>query len=138
MSGEDRARPVRGFTLVEILIVIGIIGALAALVAPVGLRQVESARAREEEAMVRGSIEFWVSDAFISGRRARITADGRSLSVSFQERGKSELKLDLNHLFFTPGRVIEVNSNGVASPSTLEFVASGRRGQIDLNRWQSR
>ncbi len=126
-----------GFTLVELLIVIGIVGALSALVVPVGLKQIESARARQEEAMVRGSLEAWVSDAFISGRAVRITANGRSLIVSFAGDDQAKVDMPLDYLFFHPFRTVEVNENGVANPSTLEFSVAGRNESINLNRWQT-
>ena len=47
---------VGGFTLVELLIILAIVGTLVALVAPLGVRQIERTRAEEESLILERAL----------------------------------------------------------------------------------
>lgn len=128
-----RGRIVTGFTLIELLVVLAILGMLVALVAPLGVRQVERARAQEEWLVLQRTVEGLAFRAFAEGRSVRL--DARGTALKWQLGAQPEKTLVLQHLFFDPGQTVRIDEHGVASPGALELRQDGRPRSIDLNRW---
>ena len=125
-----------GFTLIELLIVIGIVGLTASLVAPVGLKQVERARADAEWLTLSRTVTGLAFRAFAQGRSIDISADGTRLSWSASSGVTGELELE--RVFFPPGQRIFVTRNGVAAPSELRAAVAGEERILKLNAWLER
>ena len=123
----------RGFTLVELLVVLAIVSLLASLVTPMVGQQLDRARAQEEWLIVQRTIESLSFRAFAEGRGVTIEADGKSLSWQFAGRTQEVLRLE--HLFFEPAQRIEINSNGLASSEELVVAQRGRPRRLILNQW---
>jgi len=125
-----------GFTLIELLIVIGIVGLTASLVAPVGLKQVERARADAEWLTLSRTMTGLSFRAFAQGRSLDIAADGTRLAWQASSGAKGELVLE--RVFFPPGQRIRVTRNGVAEPGQLHAAVSGEDRVLKLNGWLER
>ena len=69
-----------GFTLIEILLVVLLTSILAALVAPLGIVQVEKARAQSEWLTLDREIGRLSLDAFLRGDFVTIYAAGKRLA----------------------------------------------------------
>jgi prepilin-type N-terminal cleavage/methylation domain-containing protein len=123
----------RGFTLVELLVVLSIVGLLSALVAPSVGKQWDRARAQEEWLVVQRTVEGLSFRAFTEGRGVTILARGKSLEWTFSGRTVESLRLD--YLFFHPQQTIEINSNGVASADDLQVRQADRVRILKLNQW---
>jgi prepilin-type N-terminal cleavage/methylation domain-containing protein len=121
-----------GFTLVELLIVITIVGLLGSLVGPYGAKLFDRARAQEE----RVEIERWIHrlsmDAFMNGWST--TVDGQGSRIAWSIDGRETGLKDLRFSFIEPGTTISISRNGIAQPGTLVIVQSGRSFAIDLNK----
>lgn len=122
-----------GFTLIELLIVIGIVGLTASLVAPVGLKQVERARADAEWLTLSRTMNGLAFRAFAQGRSLDIAADGTRIAWEASSGVKGELVLD--RVFFPPGQRIRVTRNGVAEPDLLRAAVAGQDRVLKLNSW---
>ena len=69
----------RGFTLIEILLVVVLMSVLIALVAPLGIQQVEKARAQAEWLTLDREIGRLSLDAFIRSDFVTLYAAGKQL-----------------------------------------------------------
>ena len=125
--------PVNGFTLVELLIVFSIVGLLVALVAPMGVRQMDKARAQEEWLVLDRTIESLAFRAFAEGRAVTLEARGKELE--WQVGAEPPRSLVLNYLFFDPSQRITIDANGLADHDTIEVRQANRPRTIELNRW---
>ena len=102
----------RGFTLVEILLVVLLSSFIVALVAPLGINQVDKARAQSEWLALDREVDRLSLGAFLRGSFVTIDAAGRQLvwETDGGERGVIEFR----HLFFSPEQRITINPNGIA------------------------
>jgi prepilin-type N-terminal cleavage/methylation domain-containing protein len=128
MPGRQHA-----FTLIELLIVFSILGLLLALVAPLGARQMDKARAQEQWLVLERTVEGLAFRAFAEGREARLVARGTQLDWQLGDEPPRVLVLD--RLFFEPEQVVRIDAHGIAQPAALELLHAGRPRSFPLNRW---
>lgn len=119
-----------GFTLIEILLVVLLTSILAALVAPLGIEQVEKARAQSEWLTLDREIDRLSLDAFLRGDFVTIYAAGRQLAWEF--RGGKQGVIEFEHLFFSPEQRITINPNGIADRLVIEVLQRDRRRRLML------
>jgi prepilin-type N-terminal cleavage/methylation domain-containing protein len=129
-------RPAAGFTLVEILIVIVIMGFVVSLVGGIGADRLDRARAREERVSVQRAIEGAAFRAFAQGRETRIETGGDRIVV--RPAGTPEVTLTLEHWKAPAGPEILVSRNGVARPPVLTLRRDEEDYAMDLNAWLRR
>lgn len=120
----------RGFTLVEVLLVVLLTSILVALVAPLGVDQVEKARAQTEWLTLDREIGRLSLDAFLRGNFVTLYAAGKQLVwvTDGGERGTIEFK----HLFFSPKQQIIINPNGIADRPEIEVLQRDRRRRLSI------
>lgn len=126
----------RGFTLVELLIVLTIIGLTASLVAPLGAKQFDKARAQEEWLTLRRTVDGLAFRAYALGRGTEIRAEGTSLS--WRVADGSSGKLVFEKVFFEPKQVVLIDANGYADRDVMLIRMAGRPRELSLNEWLSR
>ncbi len=123
-------RKTRGFTLIEILLVVLLTSILAALVAPLGVEQVEKARAQSEWLTLDREIDRLSLDAFLRGDFVTIYAAGKQLVWEF--RGGKQGVIEFEHLFFSPKQQITINPNGIADHPEIEVLQRDRRRSLRI------
>ncbi|MCH8072961.1 MAG: prepilin-type N-terminal cleavage/methylation domain-containing protein [Proteobacteria bacterium] len=119
-----------GFTLIEILLVVLLTSILAALVAPLGIEQVEKARAQSEWLTLDREIDRLSLDAFLRGDFVTIYAAGKQLAWEF--RGGKQGVIEFEHLFFSPEQRITINPNGIADRLVIEVLQRDRRRSLRI------
>ena len=119
-----------GFTLIEILLVVLLTSILAALVAPLGIEQVDKARAQSEWLTLDREIDRLSLDAFLRGDFVTIYAAGKQLAWEF--RGGKQGAIEFEHLFFSPEQRITINPNGIADRLVIEVLQRDRRRSLRI------
>jgi len=120
----------RGFTLIEILLVVLLVSVLAALVAPLGIVQVEKARAQSEWLTLDREIGRLSMNAFLRGDFVTVNAGGKQLAWEFSA-GKQGV-IEFEHLFFSPRQQITINPNGIADRAEIEVLQRDRRRTLRI------
>ena len=123
-------RKTRGFTLIEILLVVLLTSILAALVAPLGIEQVEKARAQSEWLTLDREIGRLSLDAFLYGDFVTIYAAGKQLV--WESRGGQQGVIEFEHLFFSPDQRVTINPNGITDRAEIEVLQRDQRRRLML------
>ena len=126
-------RRVRGFTLVELLVVLTILGVMMAMVGPLAVDRLDKARAQEEWLVLDRTLRSLAFRAFADGRDVEIRAEGAQ--VTWRIAGADERALTLGHIFFDEPQVVRINTNGIAVPSSLALHQGRRARTLELNGW---
>ena len=107
-----------GFTLIEILLVVLLTSILVALVAPLGVQQVEKARAQTEWLTLQREIGRLSMHAFLRGEFITLNVSGKQL---LWQSGRGEQGvIQFEQLFFSPPQKITINPNGIADRPDIE------------------
>jgi len=125
-------RATRGFTLVELLVVLTILGLLLGLVGPLAVDRIEKAKSQEEWLVLERTVTGLAFRAFAEGRPVELTGEGTQLTWHM---GEEERVMPFEKLFFDPRQELRINRSGVASPATLTLRQAGRERRLELNTW---
>ncbi len=119
----------RGFTLLEILLVVLLLSVTLALVAPLGAEQVDKARAQSEWLTLDREMGRLSMKAFLKREFIAILAAGKQLDWETGAGEKGSIVFE--HLFFSPEQRLTINPNGIIEPMELEVLQ--RRTQRTLS-----
>jgi prepilin-type N-terminal cleavage/methylation domain-containing protein len=119
-----------GFTLIEILLVVLLASVLAALVAPLGVTQVEKARAQTEWLTLDREIGRLSMDAFLRSDFVAIDAAGKRLAWEY--RGGKKGSIEFEQLFFSPAQRVTINPNGIADRPEIVVLQRDRRRSLKI------
>lgn len=122
---------VGGFTLVELLIVLAIVGTLVALVAPLGVRQIERTRAQEEWLTLNRALTGIAFTAFTESAPVTLELSGRRLEWTLE--GQKPQNIEFEQLSFDR-QVIAINANGLADAKEIRVRQRERPRVVALNR----
>ena len=119
-----------GFTLIEILLVVVLVSIMAALVAPLGVTQVEKARAQSEWLTLDREIGQLSMDAFLASDFVSVDAAGKQLAWEFQ--GGKRGSIEFEQLFFSPEQRITINPNGIADRPEILVLQRDRQRSLKI------
>lgn len=122
-----------GFTLVELLVLLAVLGLLVALVGPLTADRLDKTRAQEEWLILERTVTGLAFRAFAEGREVELHAEGTRLT--WMLGGDEQRVLDLERIFFDPSQTIRISTNGLALPGELRLSLAGRPRSLQLNRW---
>jgi prepilin-type N-terminal cleavage/methylation domain-containing protein len=120
----------RGFTLIEVLLVIVLASVLVTLVAPVGVEQVEKARAQTEFLELDRQVGRLALDAFLRGDFVTLHAAGRRLAWRFD--GGRRGAVEFEQLFFETEQQVIINPNGIADSRQLVLLQRERPRTLEI------
>ena len=126
-------RSARGFTLVELLVVLAILGLVVALVGPLTADRLDKARAQEEWLVLERTVSGLAFRAFAEGRAVELQAEGGRLT--WRVAGADERALSLEAPVLRSRAAVRINANGIAVPAQLTVRRDGRERRLELNRW---
>lgn len=134
----------RGFTLIEALVVLALAGLMLALVAPLGVSQVERARAQAEWLALERLTGRLAFEAFTRHESVMVSAAGEVLQWRWQGivDASGHMEPDgerlFEHLTFAPATQVRINANGLPSPARVQVVVRGERRELVLDAWVPR
>lgn len=120
----------RGFTLIEILLVVLLLSVTLALVAPLGVEQVDKARAQSEWLALDREIGRLSMNAFLQSEFITLNAAGKELA--WETDAGEQGVIVFEHLFFSPEQQLTINPNGIAEPMEIEVLQRNRRRTLSL------
>lgn len=123
-------RRTQGFTLIEVLLVVVLASILAALVAPLGVTQVEKARAQTEWLTLDREIDRLSMTAFLASDFVSVNAAGKRLSWEFQS-GKRD-SIEFEQLFFSPEQQFTINPNGISDRPEILLLQRDRQRSLKI------
>lgn len=110
-----------GFSLIELLVVISIMAGIMALVGPLTVRSVESARAQTELVSIERWINGWGRKAFLSASVISIKAKNSNLVA--ERDGEQVDSFDLSMWQPTQALTLQFSASGLPSLSEVELVS---------------
>jgi prepilin-type N-terminal cleavage/methylation domain-containing protein len=119
-----------GFTLIEVLLVFVLLALVTALVVPLGVAQVEKARAQAEWLEFARLVDRIGMDAFLRSETVSIDAAGTEL----RWRGEAEAgsRRTFDYLFFEPAQQVRINPNGIADREEIVALVRDQRRTLSL------
>ena len=120
----------RGFTLIEILLVVTLMSIVLALVAPLGIKQVEKARAQTEWLTLDRELGRLSLNAFVTSEFITVNAAGKQLAWE-SDSGKQGV-IEFEQLFFAPDQLLTINPNGIADPFEITVMQRERQRTLSL------
>lgn len=126
----------RGFTLIEILLVLVLGTLLVGLVAPLGVNQVEKARAQSEWLTLEREVRELALQAFLKSDHVTVHAAGHELAwQSLYGEGGS---MSFEQIYFAQEQTITFNPNGIADAPHIEVVQRERTRRLNILPAESR
>ena len=120
----------RGFTLIEILLVVLLMSITLALVAPLGVEQVDKARAQSEWLALDREIGRLSLNAFLRSEFITLYAAGKQLAWETDDGDQGVIEFE--YLFFSPEQLLTINPNGIADPMEITVIQREQQRTLSL------
>jgi len=124
-----------GFSLIELLIVITLMGVALALVGPMTIDFIDKSQARNEHLKLNRWIKKQSYDHFIQNKSSTFYFNGKAIYYSdvIVDSDSENLSIltTFKYLFFQP-QYIHFNQHGFSSTKYLTFISNTRNVQVDL------
>ncbi|CAM3839398.1 MULTISPECIES: prepilin-type N-terminal cleavage/methylation domain-containing protein [Pseudoalteromonas] len=121
----------RGFTMVELLVVLVLIGLLSSFVGPMVISQVEKTEAKIEAAQILKLFENASQTAFWLNERVLFRTEANNILVVREISGKQIVKKEFRVLRFKTGE-IEIGATGDSSARSLNYYVNDQMRTIEL------
>ncbi|WP_293748932.1 type II secretion system protein [uncultured Paraglaciecola sp.] len=124
----------KGFTLVELLIVMTIVGTLLSLVGPLAIDSLSKAQARAELLSLKTWLRFQSHKAFITGQEIQLSFKGKAV-FQIKPTQNTQIKIkQFEYVFFQP-QLITFSSNGISSTFKLSATFKGNDLSMPIFDW---
>lgn len=119
----------RGFSLVELLIVMALMGLVLSLVGPLGMKQIERSEAVYESMQLQQLLNRAAQQAYVQAKPVELQLDGKQLLGSDGQHVL--LNQSFSHIFF-PRQLVQINRNGFASQPQISALVRGQPRTFDF------
>lgn len=133
-QAQNPAQDNRGFTLVELLVVMAIVGTLLSLVGPLAIDSLSKAQARTELLGLQTWLKYQSKKAYVTGQPIKLNFNGKQVFQSNLNNQTNILLRNFDYVFFQP-QLVTVDTHGMASEDKLKANYSGKEVTISLSDW---
>ena len=119
------------FTLIELMIVMGIVSLLIALVGPMAIQNLEKAQAKSELLTVKNWLRKISYRSYVSGQELELSLQGKLAQLKTIQPSIVIKQQEFEYLFFQP-QSLYFNSKGFVSPSQLSATYRDKPLNLDL------
>lgn len=125
----------KGFTLIELMIVMSIVALLMAMVGPLAINSLEKAQAKQEMLSVKNWLRKISYRAFTTGQQHVVRLSGKNIILYVKGREKTLIEdKTFESLFFQP-QELNYNTKGFVMPDKLVGTYRDKQLIINLNEW---
>jgi prepilin-type N-terminal cleavage/methylation domain-containing protein len=121
-----------GFTLVELLIVMSIVGTLLSLVGPLAIDSLSKAQARSEVLTLRNWINYQSQRAFITGTDVQLQLLGKTAELTLSPTQKTTREFE--YVLFKDQTIL-LSKHGFIQPDKITATIVDKDISIDLKTW---
>ncbi|ATC93390.1 prepilin-type N-terminal cleavage/methylation domain-containing protein [Pseudoalteromonas tunicata] len=122
----------KGFTLIELMIVMGVVALLMGLVGPLTMQQLDKNESHAELLTLKREFSYLSKVAYITGQSFQINIDGKQLEIINLNNGKVESVKEYKQLFFDKKRVV-INKSGFTNDIDIVVNFMSKKDVISLN-----
>ena len=127
--------PNTGFTLIELMIVLTIVGVLMTMVGPLAVQSVEKAQAKQEMLSLKNLLRKVSAKAFNTGNEYRVILSGKQVTLYLADNEEKPQELfEFEYLFFQPQKLYYSNK-GFVEPTLVKGTYRDKPLDLDLNLW---
>ncbi|WP_035476736.1 prepilin-type N-terminal cleavage/methylation domain-containing protein [Aliagarivorans taiwanensis] len=123
-----------GFSLIELLVVLSLMGLGAALVGPATLNQVARAEAQAELNRLKSSLRGMSHRAFTRSGEVAVQLYNNQLGYIDLVSGSEISRQSFEYIGFPHEQSVTFNRNGYPSPEQVSIVYRGRQQELNLFR----
>lgn len=127
-SKHSSQHSMRGFTLIELIVVMLIMASLLSLVGPLAVKNVETTQYKTEEMQFKNWLVKMSHTAFYTGKPVTISLSGK---VAEAQVGDKTDRLALNDIFFQP-QTFHLSKNGFPSVDSVSYQGRNRQMELDI------
>ena len=125
----------KGFTLIELMIVMAIVALLMGMVGPLAINSLEKAEAKQEMLSLKNWLSKVSYKAYATGQAQQITLVGKNITLSgLSAINNKQVVETFESLFFQP-QVISFNKKGMVSPNIINGEYKGEPLSLNLKQW---
>ncbi|MCJ8296689.1 MAG: type II secretion system GspH family protein [Colwellia sp.] len=129
----------KGFTLIELMVVMSIVALLMTMVGPLAINTVEKANAKQEMLTMKNWLRKISYRAFATGKSYQLKLAGKKAELfitasNIEQPTTAVISHSFETLFFQP-QILTYSNKGFVSPTFIEGTYRGKTLQLDLNDW---
>ncbi len=123
----------KGFTLIELIIVMSIVVLLTTMVGPLAIRNLEKAQAKSELLSLKNWIDKISYRAYISSQKLDLIFRGKQVVLQSHDNTQIIKNQQFEFLFFQP-QTLSFNRKGFVSPDNIEGLYRDNSLNLDLSQ----
>lgn len=127
-------RKYKGFTLIELMIVMSIVALLMGMVGPLAMNGLEKAQAKQEMLSLKNWLRKIGARAFYTGKEHHVELEGKGVILFVTNEEKPIETVNFESLFFQP-QSVSYSKKGFVDVSTVTGTYRGNPIELSLTAW---
>ncbi|GAA5142087.1 prepilin-type N-terminal cleavage/methylation domain-containing protein [Thalassotalea piscium] len=125
----------KGFTLIELMIVMSIVALIMGMVGPLAINSLEKAEAKQEMLTLKNWLKRISYRAYATGQQHQLALEGKRATLTVGINNQSVITVEtFESIFFEP-QIMTFNTLGIISPSTMAGEYKGEPMSLNLKSW---
>jgi len=125
----------KGFTLIELMIVMSIVALLMGMVGPLAINSLEKAQAKQEMLSLKNWFRKISARAFNTGQAHVVKLAGKQVILYIEDNEQQPIEnVTFESLFFQP-KLLHYSSKGYVDTDTVTGTYRGKPLTLDLKNW---